>query len=64
MDLGEQKEKNLKAFGFNKEVERVKLNLCPICGQPVKMEDFKDALSRKEYSISGICQLCQNKIFG
>lgn len=26
--------------------------------------NFKDNLSKKEYSISGICQKCQNKIFG
>ena len=25
--------------------------------------DFKDALSRKEFSISGLCQKCQDKIF-
>ena len=26
--------------------------------------EFKDELSRKEYSISGLCQSCQNKVFG
>lgn len=25
---------------------------------------FRDALSRKEYSISGLCQKCQDEIFG
>lgn len=25
---------------------------------------FKDALSQKEYSISGLCQECQDKVFG
>ena len=64
MDLGDQKEKNLKSVGFDKELTRVKMNLCPFCGQPIKMEDFKDALSRKEYTISGICQKCQDNFFG
>ena len=32
------------------------------CGEPVK--GFRDALSRKEYKISGLCQNCQDKIFG
>jgi len=27
-------------------------------------EKFDDALSRKEYSISGLCQKCQDAVFG
>lgn len=26
--------------------------------------EFKDALSRKEYGLSGLCQVCQDKVFG
>ena len=26
--------------------------------------DFKDDLSRREYSISGLCQKCQDEVFG
>jgi len=32
--------------------------------QNIKEKDFTSKLSKKEYSISGICQECQNKIFG
>jgi len=32
------------------------------CGQPVT--EFKDALSRREFTISGLCQACQDKFFG
>lgn len=32
------------------------------CGQPIT--EFRDALSKKEYTISGLCQSCQDKIFG
>lgn len=35
---------------------------CVKCGEPAV--EFKDELSRKEYSISGLCQRCQDDIFG
>ncbi len=35
---------------------------CVSCGLPAT--DFRDALSAKEYSISALCQACQDLIFG
>ncbi len=35
---------------------------CVVCGE--NATDFKDALSKKEYTISGMCQKCQDKTFG
>lgn len=35
---------------------------CPLC--KCKIGDFRDELSRREYKISGLCQKCQDKIFG
>jgi hypothetical protein len=35
---------------------------CSFCAEP--LTPFTDALSKKEYSISGMCQECQDKIFG
>lgn len=35
---------------------------CPMCGKEIK--GFKDELSKKEFSISGMCQDCQNSVFG
>lgn len=32
------------------------------CGGPAS--DFRDALSAKEYRISGLCQGCQDSVFG
>lgn len=32
------------------------------CGQPVG--PFRDELSAREYQISGLCQKCQDSIFG
>jgi hypothetical protein len=54
----------MKQLGFGKELARTKFKLCPLCGNPVNMEDFKDSLSRKEYVISGMCQSCQTSFFG
>jgi len=37
-------------------------NVCVTCGGPVS--EFRNELSRKEYGISGMCQNCQDEIFG
>lgn len=37
-------------------------NNCALCGGPAV--DFKNQLSQKEYTISGLCQKCQNETFG
>ena len=37
---------------------------CAICGEPTgNAEDFHDDLSRREYTISRMCQVCQDKVF-
>lgn len=39
--------------------------LCPMCGTAInEVDDFKDELSVKEYTISGMCQKCQDELFG
>ncbi len=37
-------------------------DVCAICNKSATV--FKDDLSRKEYRISGLCQRCQDKLFG
>lgn len=54
---------NLRALGFGSEVDRVEQGMCPFCGEPVKEEDFRDDISRKEYEMSGMCQACQDNTF-
>jgi len=54
----------MEKAGFGKEVARVRKGLCPICCTDVWQEEFRDALSIKEFGISGMCQKCQDKIFG
>jgi hypothetical protein len=52
-------------FGFDRR-DQIRANKCcppPIgCGGPAT--SFKDNLSQREYSISGLCQKCQDKFFG
>ena len=45
-----------------KRTESIEGNFCFICGGDANT--FRDALSKKEYTISGMCQACQDKIFG
>ena len=53
----------MRKSGFGKEVHNVRMGFCPFCKKLVVAEDFKDNLSRIEYSISGLCQTCQDKTF-
>ena len=41
--------------------DRVLNGQCTLCAKPIT--EFANALSKKEYSISGMCQACQNDIF-
>jgi len=57
-------EQIMKAAGFDKEVEAIKSGKCPFCQNNIDITRFRDALSRKEYQISGLCQTCQDEMFG
>lgn len=47
-----------KSFGRTTHIES---DTCTMCGGEAK--EFKDELSRREYTISGMCQKCQDKTF-
>ncbi len=49
-------------FGVRARTDMIAVEVCVTCGK--KVGAFKDALSRKEYSISGMCQECQDSVFG
>jgi len=51
----------MRQAGLGNLVDLVERGLCPSCRQPVGI--FNDALSRKEFGISGLCQKCQDRIF-
>ena len=54
----------MKQAGFGNMVELVEAGKCPLCEKPIKQEDFRNELSRREFRISGICQECQDDFFG
>ncbi len=56
-----QDEMAVSLFGRSK-VLAVAGKGCVKCGQAAV--DFKDELSEKEFGISGLCQTCQDGIFG
>ena len=49
------------AFGIDRKAT-IRADVCTMCQKPAT--EFKDELSRKEYRISGMCQKCQDDIFG
>lgn len=50
-------------FG-KKTIEDIENNICPCCGEEIESVEFRDRLSIEEYKISGMCQKCQDKVFG
>ncbi len=55
----------LKQIGFEKEIKRIHEHRCPFCNKEIDAQtEFRDELSRKEFTISGMCQMCQDKMFG
>ena len=54
----------LKRAMFPEEMARIDRSECPFCGESVSALDFRDALSAKEFKISGLCQKCQDDTFG
>jgi hypothetical protein len=62
--VSEHKKKELKALGFDEEVDRLNRGECPFCGAPTDDNSFRDELSVREFRISGLCQKCQDKTFG
>lgn len=62
--ITEMNENIMRQMGFNKEMDNVKNNICPCCNTPVNQDEFKDELSKREFKISGLCQKCQDEVFG
>lgn len=58
------RENILKSFGFEKSIGAIKMGCCASCGVSVEESDFRNPISIKEFHISGMCQHCQDSIFG
>ena len=47
-------------FGVNRR-SHIYADVCTMCSKPAT--EVKDELSRKEFTISGMCQVCQDSFF-
>mgnify|MGYP000873737427 CR=1 FL=1 len=47
-------------FGRTSNIEAGK---CVSCGADVTESEFRDEVSLREYTISGLCQKCQDEVF-
>lgn len=47
---------------FPKRIELLKQGFCVTCGESI--QGFRDEISHKEFQISGMCQKCQDSVFG
>jgi hypothetical protein len=47
-------------FGRSR-VDSINSGKCVTCGDPATT--FKDSISRREFAISGMCQVCQDGVF-
>jgi len=53
----------MRAAGLDAQVDLVESGHCPVCGKSIDDKAFTNELSRREFAISGLCQVCQNDIF-
>lgn len=54
----------MKQAGFADEVKAVEGGQCPFCRNSVSLDSFRNELSKREFRISGLCQSCQDEMFG
>lgn len=52
----------LSSITGRSRIDCIRQNICTTCGK--EAVSFRDSISRKEYLISGMCQACQDKVFG
>lgn len=51
-------------LGYGKQVEAKNNGICPQCNAKVDPSSFRDEVSAREFKISGLCQACQDEVFG
>lgn len=55
-------EKKIKETWGVDRVQSIRNDECAWCSKPAS--SFRDQASEKEYTISGLCQWCQDQVFG
>jgi hypothetical protein len=64
MNMNIQKKSFLKVLGFRRKATMVKGYRCPLCWERVDKEEFRNEVFIKEFESSGLCQGCQDRVFG
>ena len=59
-----EKKSFLKSLRIRRRVLTVKGCTCPLCAEKVDKEEFRNEVFRKEFESSGLCQGCQDTVFG
>lgn len=49
---------------FSEETNRRNQGKCTNCGIPIDFNAFRDNLSKREFKITGECQICQDNFYG
>jgi hypothetical protein len=52
----------MPGYSGSEALQAIQADKCPTCKNPVG--DFRDEISKREYGISGMCQTCQDSVFG
>ncbi len=53
----------IRTLGMGKSIDTLELGKCPFCGERVKMKEFRDEVSVREFKLNGLCQGCQDEMF-
>jgi hypothetical protein len=64
IDINIEKKAFLRALGFRRELSKVKNCRCPLCADRVDTKEFRNEVFVKEFENSGLCQGCQDAVFG
>jgi hypothetical protein len=64
IDMNTEKKSFLRSLGFGREVSMVKECRCPLCEDRVDEDEFRNEVFIKEFERSGLCQGCQDTVFG
>ncbi len=64
MDMNIEKRSFLRELGFWQEVAIVEDCRCPSCAERVDEDEFRNEVFMREFESSGLCQECQDTVFG
>ena len=62
MDIG--KKRFLWKLRFWQKITMVKDHRCPFCAERVDKGEFRNEVFLREFESSGLCQECQDTVFG